>query len=367
MIIHMSEGATPDQTERVISRIQQDYGLLCETIVGYDSTVIGVKGIAGIIDEGRIAELPGVERVIRITEKYKDASRSFQKDDTIIEVGGARFGGQHLTILGGPCAIENEKQAIDSAAVARDAGVDVVRAFVDKSRTSPYDYRGLPIDRGLEIAAAMKAQTGLPIASELIDLRHLDAFLRHGVDIIQVGARSAQYSPLLEELSRIDVPIILKHGLGNDLNEWLSAAAFIMSGVDREGRTVGHGNRKVILCYRGIKSFESETRFGNDIAMIPRVRIKSHLPLIGDPSHSSGDRSLVERVAYALVAAGANGYEFDVHSNPAEALVDGRQAVTGEAARIVRNSRAIHAMLDGVGIETGTSVNTPLARANAAL
>jgi 3-deoxy-7-phosphoheptulonate synthase len=135
-----------------------------------------------------------------------------------------------------------------------------------------------------------------------------------------------------------------------------------MSGVDREGRSVGHGNRKVILCYRGIKTFESETRFGNDIAMIPRVRLKSHLPLIGDPSHSSGDRSLVERVAYALVAAGANGYEFDIHSNPAEALVDGRQAVTVEAERIVRNSRAIHAMLSGVGIETGTATAVAVAK-----
>ena len=356
MIIHMTEGVTPDQTERVIERIQADYGLLCETIVGYDSTVIGVKGIAGIVDEGRISELPGVHRVIRITEKYKDASRNFQKEDTIIEVGGASIGGRNLTILGGPCAIENEAQALASARIAKDAGVDVLRAFVDKSRTSPYDYRGLPLEAGLEIAAQMKAETGLPTASELIDLRHLDAFLKCGIDIIQVGARSAQYSPLLEELSRIDVPVVLKHGLGNDLNEWLSAAAFIMSGVDREGRNVGHGNRKVILCYRGIKSFEVETRFANDIAMIPRVRLKSHLPLIGDPSHSSGDKSLVERVAYALVAAGANGYEFDIHSNPAEARVDGAQAVNVEAARIVENSRRLHAMLGDVGIASGTSV-----------
>jgi len=354
MIIHMKEGAAPEETQRVIERIQADYGLLCETIVGYESTVIGVKGIAGIIDEGRISELPGVERVIRITEKYKDASRNFHSDDTVIEVGGVKVGGGNLTIVGGPCAIETEKQSIDSAMIAKEAGVDVLRTFVDKSRTSPYDYRGLELSKGLEIARAMKAATGLPTVSELIDLRHLDAFLEAGIDIIQVGARSSQYSPLLEELSRLDVPIVLKHGFGNDMNEWLSAAAYIMSGVDREGRTVGHGNRKVILCYRGIKTFESGTRFGADIGMIPLVRQKSHLPLLADPSHSAGDRKLVERVAYGFIAAGAHGFEFDIHSNPADALCDGAQAVNVEAKRIVDNSRAIHEMLSGVGITSGS-------------
>ncbi|HEY4669917.1 MAG TPA: hypothetical protein VIH05_09095 [Tepidiformaceae bacterium] len=356
MIIHMAGGATPEQTQRVIDRITHDYGLRCETIIGTDSTVIGVKGIAGVIDEGRISELPGVDRVIRITEKYKDASRSFHREDTIITVNGTRIGGGSLTVFGGPCAIETEQQSLDSARIARDAGVDVLRAFVDKSRTSPYDYRGLELSRGLEIARAMKEVTGLPIVSELIDLRHLDAFLEAGIDVIQIGARSAQYSPLLEELSRLDIPIVLKHGFGNDMSEWLCAAAYIMSGLDREGRSVGHGNRNVILCYRGIKAFESETRFAADIAMIPLVRMKSHLPLIADPSHSSGDRKLVERVAYGFVAAGAQGFEFDIHSNPAEALCDGKQAVGEEAGRIVQNARRLHAMLTGVGIETGSSV-----------
>ncbi|MDZ7726840.1 MAG: 3-deoxy-7-phosphoheptulonate synthase [Dehalococcoidia bacterium] len=259
----MAEGATVDQVARVVDRVNTEYGLRCETIVS-STTVIGVKGIASHVDEGRILELPGVERVIRITEKYKDASRSFHHEDTVIDVAGVEIGGPNLTIAGGPCAIESESQAIESAMAARDAGVDLLRTFVDKSRTSPYDYRGLPIQQGLEIASAMKQATGLPAVSELIDIRHLDAFLDAGIDVIQVGARSAQYSPLLEELSRVDVPVILKHGFGNDMNEWLCAAAFIMSGIDREGRTVGSGNRKVILCYRGIKSFESETRFGAD-------------------------------------------------------------------------------------------------------
>ncbi|MFN0147373.1 MAG: 3-deoxy-7-phosphoheptulonate synthase [Dehalococcoidia bacterium] len=356
MIIHMAEGATPDQTQRVIDRILRDYGLLCSTIVS-DTTVIGVKGVASVIDEGRIAEMDGVERIIRITEKYKDASRRFHHQDTIINVGGVRIGGHNLTVFGGPCAIESERQSLDSAAMAKAAGCDVLRSFVDKSRTSPYDYRGLAIEKGLEIAQAMKAETGMPVVSELIDLRHLDLFLKAGIDIIQVGARSAQYSPLLEELSRIDTPIVLKHGMGNDMNEWLCAAAFIMSGLDREGRSIGHGNRNVILCYRGIKSFESETRFGADISMIPLVRQRSHLPLIADPSHSSGDKKLVERVSYGFVAAGANGIEFDIHSNPAEALCDGKQAVNEpEARRIVSKCRQIHGMLDGIGYETGSSV-----------
>jgi len=355
MIIHMAQGATPEQTQRVIDRITRDYGLRCETIVG-DTTVIGVKGIAAVIDEGRVTELPGVEKVIRITEKFKDASRSFHPQDTVVRVGRVAVGGDNLTIFGGPCAIESEQQALECARMARDCGVDILRAFVDKSRTSPYDYRGLEIERGLEIAVAMKQETGLPIASELIDLRHLDAFLAAGIDVIQVGARSAQYSPLLEELARIDVPIILKHGFGNDMNEWLSGAAYIMSGIDRQGRSTPHGNRNVILCYRGIKSFESETRFGADIAMIPLVRQKSHLPLIADPSHSSGDRKLVERVAYGFIAAGANGIEFDIHSNPAEALCDGKQAVGMEAARIIQKMHAIHSLLSDVGMETGASV-----------
>lgn len=153
----------------------------------------------------------------------------------------------------------------------------------------------------------------------------------------------------------MDVPIVFKHGFGNDMSEWLSGAAYIMSGLDREGRSVSHGNRNVILCYRGIKSFEPETRFGADIAMIPLVRMKSHLPLIADPSHSSGDRRLVERVAYGFIAAGAHGIEFDIHSNPAEALCDGKQAVGIEARRIISNMKAIHSMLDGVGIETGAA------------
>lgn len=356
MIIHMSPGATPEQTQRVLDRVLADYGLRCETIIS-DTTVVGVKGVTSIVDETRIAELPGVERVIRITVKYKDASRAFHADDTVINVNGVPIGGPNLTIFGGPCAIETEQQALESARLSKDAGIDVLRAFVDKSRTSPYDYRGLALDRGLEIAAAMKAETGLPIVSELIDLRHLDAFLRAGVDIIQIGARSSQYSPLLEELSRLDVPVVLKHGFGNDLSEWLCAAAYIMSGLDREGHSVGQGNRNVILCYRGIKSFETETRFAADISMIPLVRQKSHLPLIADPSHSSGDRKLVERVTYGFVAAGANGVEFDIHSNPAEALCDGKQAVLGgEASRIIRHARQIHAMLDGIGFETGASV-----------
>lgn len=356
MIIHMAEGATIEQVERVINRIVQDYGLRCETIVS-NTTVIGVKGVASIVDEGRILELPGVDRVIRITEKYKDASRTFHHEDTIVWIDGrVPVGGPHLTIFGGPCAIESEQQALESARIAKEAGVDVLRAFVDKSRTSPYDYRGLDIKRGLEIAAAMKAETGLPTVSELIDLRHLQLFLDYGIDVIQVGARSAQYSPLLEELSQIEKPVILKHGFGNDMNEWLCAAAYIMSGIDRERRTVREGNRNVILCYRGIKSFETETRFAADISMIPLVRMKSHLPLIADPSHSSGDRRLVERVTYGFIAAGAHGIEFDIHSNPSEALCDGKQAVTHEAARIIENARRIHAMLSGVGIETGTSV-----------
>jgi len=355
MIIHMAPGATIDQVERVINRITQDYGLRCETIVS-GTTVIGVKGIASVVDEGRITELPGVDRVIRITEKYKDASRNFHKDDTIVTVGDrVQVGGGKLTFFGGPCAIENERQAIESAMMAKTAGVDVLRAFVDKSRTSPYDYRGLELKKGLEIAAAMKEATGLPTVSELIDLRHLDAFLEAGIDVIQVGARSAQYSPLLEELSRIDVPVVLKHGFGNDLNEWLCAAAYIMSGIDREGRVAGSGNRNVILCYRGIKSFETETRFGADTGMIPLVRMRSHLPLIADPSHSGGDKRLVERMTYAFVAAGAQGIEFDIHNNPAEALCDGKQAVQHEAARIVSTARQIHAMLDGIGIETGST------------
>jgi 3-deoxy-7-phosphoheptulonate synthase len=354
MIIHMAEGATPEQTQHVIDRIMRDYGLRCETIVS-DTTVIGVKGIAAVIDEGRISELPGVDRVIRITEKYKDASRTFHHEDTVVDVSGVPVGGTNLTIFGGPCAIESEDQALASARLAKEAGVDILRAFVDKSRTSPYDYRGLELSRGLEIAKAMKAETGLPLVAELIDLRHLEAFLQARIDVIQVGARSAQYSPLLEELSTIDVPIVLKHGFGNDMNEWLSAAAYIMSGVDRVGRNVRHGNPNVILCYRGIKSFESETRFGADVAMIPLVRLKSHLPLIADPSHSAGDRRLVERVAYGFVAAGAHGVEFDIHSNPAEALCDGKQAVNVEARRIVQNLRRVHSLLADVGIETGSS------------
>jgi 3-deoxy-7-phosphoheptulonate synthase len=356
MIIHMAEGATIDQVERVINRITQDYGLRCETIVS-STTVIGVKGIASIVDEGRILELPGVDRVIRITEKYKDASRTFHHEDTVVWVNGVPVGGSNCTIFGGPCAIETEPQALESARISKAAGVDILRAFVDKSRTSPYDYRGLPLERGLEIAKAMKQETGLPVVSELIDLRHLDAFLNAGIDVIQIGARSAQYSPLLEELSRLEVPVVLKHGFGNDMSEWLCAAAYIMSGIDREGRTVGQGNKNVILCYRGIKSFESETRFGADVSMIPLVRTKSHLPLIADPSHSSGDRRLVERVTYGFIAAGAHGIEFDIHSNPSEALCDGKQAVVAsEAQRIVRNARQIHSMLATVGIETGTSV-----------
>ncbi len=356
MIIHMDPGATIEQVERVINRISRDYGLRCETIVS-GTTVIGVKGIASVIDEGRITELPGVERVIRITEKYKDASRNFHKEDTVISIGpNVKSGGANLTFFGGPCAIESEKQAIESAMMAKKAGVDVLRAFVDKSRTSPYDYRGLELGKGLEIAAAMKEATGLPTVSELIDLRHLDAFLKAGIDVIQVGARSAQYSPLLEELSRIKNPVVLKHGFGNDLNEWLCSAAFIMSGIDREGRSTGSGNPNVILCYRGIKSFESETRFGADIGMIPLVRTKSHLPLLADPSHSGGDKKLVERMTFAFVAAGAHGIEFDIHNNPAEALCDGKQAVQEEAGRIISTARKIHTMLAGIGIETGSSV-----------
>ena len=247
-------------------------------MVGAGSIVIGVKGMAGIVDEGRVTELPGVDRVIRITEKYKDASRNFHHEDTIIDVNGTLVGGANLTIFGGPCAIESEEQAVESAVMARDAGVDILRAFVDKSRTSPYDYRGLEISRGLEIVKAMKAATGLPVVCELIDLRHLDAFLEAGIDVVQIGRRIAQIAPP-RSLSAPHTRSA-QHGFGNGPERSGSAPPLHQSGSQRRAPHTAREPKRV-LCYRGIR-YSSPNRFAADISMIPVVRV-SHLPLIADP------------------------------------------------------------------------------------
>ena len=316
MIIVLKPNCTVEQLKHFTDGLTHDYNVKVNTWVGTQSTVLGLIGDTSVIDIDYIAAQDFVESVKRVQEPYKKANRKFHPDDTVIELpGGQRIGGGSLSIIAGPCSVETEEQICEVADRVKAAGAQFLRGGAFKPRTSPYAFQGLKAE-GLELLREARKKTGLPIVTEIMSASHLPLF--EDVDIIQVGARNMQNFELLKELGKIDKPILLKRGLSSTIEELLMSAEYIMAG----------GNERVILCERGIRTYETYTRNTLDISAVPILKRLSHLPVVVDPSHASGIAWLVEPLAMAAVAAGADGLIIEVHNNPAKALSDGAQSLT---------------------------------------
>lgn len=315
MIIVLKRNTNHKQIEELTHALQ-DKGVSVNTWEGIHETVLGLIGDTTQIDIDFIEAQDIVERVNRVQEPYKKANRKFHPDDTVITLdNGQKIGGGELCIMAGPCSVESEAQIIEVANRVKAAGAQLLRGGAFKPRTSPYSFQGLH-DEGLRLLLAAKEATGLPIVTEIMSKEDIPLF--ENVDIIQVGARNMQNFELLKALGKIDKPILLKRGLANTIEEWLMSAEYIMAG----------GNEKVILCERGIRTFETYTRNNLDISAVPILKKLSHLPIIVDPSHAAGIPWLVEPLAMAAVAAGADGLMIEVHNNPKKALSDGAQSLT---------------------------------------
>lgn len=286
---------------------------------GSTSTIMGLIGDTATVDVDLLNALDIVADVKRVSEPYKNANRKFHPEDTVIEIApGISIGGGSFQVIAGPCSVESEDQIKLVASEVRNAGSGLLRGGAFKPRTSPYAFQGMRAD-GLKLLSAAKAETGLPIVTEIMDLQHLNLF--EDVDVIQVGARNMQNFELLKELGKIDKPILLKRGLANTIQELLMSAEYIMAG----------GNEKVILCERGIRTFETATRNTLDLASVALLKTKTHLPVVVDPSHATGVAQLVKPMALAATAAGADGLMIEVHNDPANALCDGAQSLTPAA------------------------------------
>ena len=286
---------------------------------GSTSTIMGLIGDTATVDVDLLNALDIVADVKRVSEPYKNANRKFHPEDTVIEIApGVSIGGGSFQVIAGPCSVESEDQIKLVASEVRNAGAGLLRGGAFKPRTSPYAFQGMRAD-GLKLLSAAKAETGLPIVTEIMDLQHLNLF--EDVDVIQVGARNMQNFELLKELGKIDKPILLKRGLANTIQELLMSAEYLMAG----------GNEKVILCERGIRTFETATRNTLDLASVALLKTKTHLPVVVDPSHATGVAQLVKPMALAATAAGADGLMIEVHNDPANALCDGAQSLTPAA------------------------------------
>ena len=318
MIIVLKPDCTAAQVKNFTDALAEEYKVKVNTWVGTHSTVLGLIGDTSVIDIEYIAAQDVVESVKRVQEPYKKANRKFHPDDTVITLpGGQKIGDGNLCIMAGPCSVETEEQICYVAERVKAAGAQFLRGGAFKPRTSPYAFQGLHAS-GLELLRKAREHTGLPIVTEIMSTAHLPLF--EDVDIIQVGARNMQNFELLKELGKLRKPILLKRGLANTIEETLMSAEYIMAG----------GNEQVILCERGIRTYETYTRNTLDISAVPIFKKLSHLPVIVDPSHASGIASLVEPLAMAAVAAGADGLMIEVHNNPAKALSDGAQSLTPE-------------------------------------
>ncbi len=322
MIVIMRIGCSQDDISRVTNRIV-DAGLRVYMPNGVERTVIGVVGqsFPGLRDA--LESLPGVDQVIPVVRPYQLASREFHPEDTIIDVGGVTIGGKEVVIMAGPCAVESEEQLLLTAQAVKAAGANVLRGGAFKPRTSPYEFRGLG-ERGLRILAEVGGEVGMPVVTEVMSPDDVDLVSQYA-DILQIGSRNMQNFVLLDEVGRTRKPILLKRGLSSNIQEWLLAAEYVLV----------QGNEKVILCERGIRTFENYARNTMDINAIPIVEKVSHLPVIADPSHATGKWYLVPPLALAAVAAGADGLLIEVHPNPDLALADGPQSLTFDNFRLL--------------------------------
>lgn len=314
MIAVVKQNVEEEQLQHLIEWLQTQ-NVSVHISRGENHTVLGLVGDTSHIDMELLQNLDIVERVTRISEPFKNANRKFHPKDTVVDVSGVKIGSGHFAIIAGPCSVESREQIVEVAKSVKASGASLLRGGAFKPRTSPYDFQGLKAE-GLELLKLAKAETGMPIVTEIMSASHLPLF--EDVDLIQVGARNMQNFELLKELGKINKPILLKRGLASTMKEWLMSAEYIMAG----------GNEQIILCERGIRTFETYTRNTLDLSAVPMLKELSHLPVIVDPSHAGGLSRLVKPMSMAAVAAGTDGLMIEVHNNPSRALCDGAQSLT---------------------------------------
>ncbi len=318
MIIIVKNNHDDKQLKNLIGWIEE-LGLKTDISKGSNSTVLGLVGDTSKVDIDLVRSLDIVQDVKRIQEPFKMANRKMHPEDTIVDVHGHKFGGGHFQFIAGPCSVETEEQVIAIAKAVKAAGATVLRGGAFKPRTSPYAFQGLR-EAGLAILQRAKEETGMPIVTEIMSERHIDDFIKYDVDIVQIGARDMQNFELLKEVGRMGKPVLLKRGLANTIQEWLMSAEYMMA----------EGCNDIILCERGIRTFEPYTRNTLDLSAIPLLHELTHLPIIVDPSHASGLSRLVLPMSLASVGAGADGLMIEVHNNPQKALCDGAQSLRPE-------------------------------------
>ncbi len=313
MIVIVKDSARPEQIEN-LKKDFEAMDLQVHLSQGMNTTLLGLVGDTTSVDIGKIASLEIVEEVKRIQEPYKKANRKFHPQDTVVDVNGVKIGGGEFQVIAGPCSVETEEQICLVAREVKKSGAALLRGGAFKPRTSPYSFQGLHGD-GIKLLLEAKKETGLPIVTEIMNYDDIDLF--EDVDVIQVGARNMQNFELLKQLGKLNKPILLKRGLANTIEEWLMSAEYIMAG----------GNENVILCERGIRTFETKTRNTLDLSAVPMIKKLSHLPVIIDPSHATGLPWMVEPMTLAAIAAGADGVMIEVHNDPPKALCDGAQSL----------------------------------------
>lgn len=337
MVIILKQNANKDSVERLRS-VLGNYDVKINEITGAQKNIMGLVGDTSHIDIESILAQDCVENVQRVQEPYKNVNRKFHPENTVVDCGGVKVGDGSLQVIAGPCSVESEEQIITTAIGVKEAGATMLRGGAFKPRTSPYSFQGLR-DKGIELLLKAKSVTGLPIVTEIMSASDIDLFA--DIDVIQVGARNMQNFELLKALGRIDKPILLKRGLANTIEELLMSAEYIMS----------EGNQRVILCERGIRTFETMTRNTFDVSAIPLIKQKSHLPICADPSHAGGLTSLIEPLSLAAIVAGADALEIEVHNDPRSALSDGGQQLT--PARFAEVMGKITSMANFMGRKIG--------------
>ena len=318
MVIIMKPGTRQEDIQALVAKLEQQEHVSVGVTNGVGCSILGLVGDTTHIDIHKLEMEDNVERVMRVQEPYKKANRKFHPEDTVVNVAGVPIGGGSFAVMAGPCSVESEEQIVGVAQAVKDSGAALLRGGAFKPRTSPYSFQGMGLE-GLELLLHAKRATGLPVVTELMSPKYCEIF-EEKVDLVQIGARNMQNFDLLKEVGKMSKPVLLKRGLANTYEEWIMSAEYIMS----------EGNENVILCERGIRTFETATRNTLDVSAIPAVRRMSHLPIVVDPSHSGGYYWLVEPLAMAAIAAGADGLIIEVHNDPAHAKCDGQQSLTPE-------------------------------------
>ena len=334
MVVVMKPGTAKQDIDALVEKLKKmnlDVGITN----GVGCTILGLVGDTTAVDMDKISINPHVERVMRVQEPYKKANRKFHPEDTVVTVGSAKIGGGSFSVIAGPCSVESEAQICEVAEDVKRSGAALLRGGAFKPRTSPYSFQGMGT-AGLELLLEAKKKTGLPIVTEIMDPRMAELF-EEEVDVVQVGARNMQNFELLKEVGKMSKPILLKRGLSNTYEEWIMSAEYIIAA----------GNENVILCERGVRTFETYTRNTLDVSAIPAVKQMSHLPVVVDPSHAAGMYWMVEPLALAAVAAGADGLIIEVHNDPAHAKCDGQQSLTPQKFDALMHK--VSAMVDLVG------------------